>query len=141
MINELGPDERLMKIAKKIAKMNNLGIIELNDKHKENYECKQISDASPMEYLTLIKNANAIVTNSFHGTVFSIIFEKEFYTITRLNRNSRMENILDIVGMRDRLIQNVDEIENVKKQDYDVAHENLKKEIEESQRFLKDVIE
>ena len=94
-----------------------------------------------MEYLTLIKNANAIVTNSFHGTVFSIIFEKEFYTITRLNRNSRMENILDIVGMRDRLIQNVDEIENVKKQDYDVAHENLKKEIEESQRFLKDVIE
>lgn len=141
LINELGPDERLMKIAKKIAKKNNLEIIELNDKYKENYECKQISDASPMEYLTLIKNANAIVTNSFHGTVFSIIFEKEFYTITRLNRNSRMENVLDIVGMRERLIQNVDEIENVKKQNYDVAHENLKKEIEKSRRFLKDVIE
>lgn len=141
LINELGPDDRLIKIAEKIANERNLKIIELNDKKKENYKYEQISDASPMEYLSLMKNAKVIITNSFHGTVFSIIFEKEFYTITRLNRNSRMENILDIVGMRDRLIDKVEEIENVKKQDYNKAYKNLETEIEKSRRFLKDVIE
>ena len=129
LINELGPDDRLIKIAEKIANERNLKIIELNDKKKENYKYEQISDASPMEYLSLMKNAKVIITNSFHGTVFSIIFEKEFYTITRLNRNSRMENILDIVGMRDRLIDKVEEIENVKKQDYNKAYKNLETEI------------
>ena len=140
LINELGPDERLYEIAEIIAKERNLKIIELNDKKKENYRFEQISDASPMEYLCLMKNADAIITNSFHGTVFSIIFEKEFYTITRLNRNSRMENILDIVNMRDRLIENVEDIHNVKKQNYKKAHDNLEVEIEKSRRFLKDVI-
>lgn len=140
LINELTPDERLTQIAKRIALEKNLKIIELNDKKKENYFCEQISDASPQEYLTLIKNANAIITNSFHGTVFSIIFEKEFYTITRLNRNSRMENILDIVDMRDRLITEIEEVDHIKEQDYNKAKENLKKEVDKSKRFLEEVL-
>lgn len=107
LIYALGPDERLIKIAKKIAKEKKVEIIELNDKAKKDYFCKQISDASPEEFLSLIKNAKAVITNSFHGTIFSIIFKKEFYTITRFNRNSRMENILKIVGMEDRLINDI----------------------------------
>lgn len=137
LIYALGPDERLTQIAKKIADEKNVKIIELNDKKQENYFCDQVSDAGPDEFLTLIKNAKAIVTNSFHGTIFSIIFGKEFYTITRLNRNSRMENILDIVGMRDRLIDKVEEVDNVKEQDYDKAYLNLDKEKVKSQNFLK----
>ncbi len=140
LINALGPDNRLTQIAKTISEKNNLKIIELNDSKKENYFCEQISDASPMKYLTLMKNASAIVTNSFHGTVFSIIFQKEFYTITRLNRNSRMENILDIVNMKDRLIHNVEEIQNVKKQDYKLAYERLEKEKRKSKEFLKNAL-
>jgi len=141
LINELGPDNRLIEIAKKIAEQKCIKIVEMNDKKKENYFCEQVSDASPSEYLTLIKNASAVVTNSFHGTVFSIIFEKEFYTITRLNRNSRMENILDIVGMRDRLIDKVEELDKVGVQNYEKANVNLGKEIEKSKRFLEEVLQ
>ena len=130
LIYALGPDDRLTQIAKKVAEKENLKIIEINDFKKENYFCEQISDAGPKDFLTLIKNAKAIVTNSFHGTLFSILFEKEFYTITRNNRNSRMESLLDIVNMRDRLIQNVDEIEKVKEQDYKKAYISLQKEID-----------
>ena len=137
LIYALGPDERLTKIAKKIAEEKKVKIVELNDKEKENYFCEQVSNAGPMEFLTLIKNAKAIITNSFHGTIFSIIFGKEFYTITRLNRNSRMENILDIVGMRDRLIDRIEELENVNEQDYEKALKNLKEEKKKSQEFLK----
>lgn len=140
LIYALGPDERLTKIANKIAKEKNAKIIELNDKRNENYFCEQISDAGPDEFLTLIKNAKAIVTNSFHGTIFSIIFQKEFYTITRLNRNSRMESILKIVDMEDRLIDKVEEIENVKGQDYKKAYDRLNKEKEKSRNFLKNAL-
>ena len=140
LIFALGPDERLTQIAQKIAKEKNAKIIELNDEKQENYFCEQISNAGPSEFLTLIKNAKAIVTNSFHGTVFSIIFKKEFYTITRLNRNARMENILKIVGMEDRLIDKVEEIENIKEQDYQKAFENLKIEREKSREFLKNAL-
>lgn len=137
LIYALGPDERLTQIAKKIAKEKNVKIIELNDKRKENYFCEQISDAGPKEFLTLIRNAKAIITNSFHGTIFSIIFKKEFYTITRLNRNSRMENILEIVEMQDRLIDQVEQIEQVKNQDYEKAYIKLEEEKEKSKDFLK----
>lgn len=137
LIYALGPDERLTKIANKIAKEKNVKIIELNDKRNENYFCEQISDAGPDEFLTLIKNAKAIITNSFHGTIFSIIFQKEFYTITRLNRNSRMESILKIVDMEDRLIDKVEELENIKEQDYKKSYDKLKSEKEKSRDFLK----
>lgn len=140
LIYALGPDERLTQIARKIADDKNVNIIELNDKKIENYFCEQISDAGPSEFLTLIKNAKAIITNSFHGTIFSIIFQKEFYTITRLNRNSRMENILKIVDMNDRLIDKVEELEFVKEQDYKKAFEKLHKEKEKSIIFLNEAL-
>lgn len=140
LIYALGPDERLTAIANKIAKEKNAKLIELNDKKIENYFCEQISSAGPDEFVTLIKNAKAIITNSFHGTIFSIIFQKEFYTITRLNRNSRMENILKIVGMEDRLIDKVEELDNVKGQDYKKAFERLNEEKQKSQDFLKNAL-
>ena len=141
LIYALGPDERLTEIAKKIANEKNLKIVELNDFKKFNYFCKQISNAGPEDFLTLIKNAEVVVTNSFHGTIFSIIFEKDFYTITRLNRNSRMENILEIVDMKDRLISSVDDLKNVKPQDYKKAYKKLEEEAIKSKQFLLNSLE
>lgn len=140
LIYALGPDSRLEEIAKKKAKEKGLKIYEVNDFKEKKHFCDQISHAGPCEFVTLIKNADCIVTNSFHGTIFSIIFEKDFYTITRLNRNSRMESILAIVDMKDRLIENPEEIDRVKTQDYKKAKENLKKEISKSREFLEKAI-
>lgn len=141
LIYALVPDERLTKVANKIAQEKNLKIIELNDKKNEKYFCEQVSEAGPSEFLTLIKNAKAVITNSFHGTIFSIIFQKEFYTISRKsNNNSRMENILKIVGMEDRLIDKIEELENVKGQDYKSAFDRLNKEKEKSIKFLKEAL-
>lgn len=141
LIYALGPDERLTEIATKIAKEKSLKIVELNDFKKIKYFCEQISNAGPEEFVTLIKNAECIVTNSFHGTIFSIIYEKEFYTITRLNRNSRMENILEIVDMKDRLIDKVEDIEKIKPQDYVKAYKRLEEEVLKSREFLKNSLE
>lgn len=66
-------------------------------------------DTGPHEFLSLVKNAAFICTNSFHGTSFSIIYNKPFWAI---NTNSRDENqwddripsLLNILGLHDRFV-------------------------------------
>lgn len=64
----------------------------------------------PSEFIYLIKNAEIILTDSFHATAFSIIFHKRFVTYNRmgLNMNSRIESIAEIAGIKSCLNQNGD---------------------------------
>lgn len=140
LIYTLGPDDRLKVVAEKIAKERNLKIVEINDYKKPNYFCKQISNAGPHEFVTLFKDASYVITNSFHGTIFSIINNKEFITFTRLNRNSRMESLLGMAGLNDRLISKVDEINNIKPIDYKEVKKRMEKEINFSKEFIKEAI-
>ena len=61
--------------------------------------------ASPAEYLNLIRYARYVVTGSFHGTVFSILFHKQFMSQTRWEsgeENDRVSNLLHQVGLENR---------------------------------------
>lgn len=58
----------------------------------------------PKEFLSYILNAECVVTNSFHGSAFSIIFEKQFICVSHSQRNARLENLANIIGSKDRLI-------------------------------------
>jgi hypothetical protein len=61
--------------------------------------------AGPQEFVNLVKYAECIVSTSFHGTAFAIIFNKPFYSL-RLNdgRDSRVEGLLESLGLCDRFI-------------------------------------
>lgn len=52
------------------------------------------TDVGPQDFLSLIKGAEAVITTSFHGTAFSVIFEKEFYSVVNSSFASRVNNIL-----------------------------------------------
>ncbi len=58
----------------------------------------------PMEFLGYIRNAWCIITNSFHGTVFSILMEKQFLVFLHSSRNERMESILKKLDLESRLV-------------------------------------
>ena len=58
-----------------------------------------INNIGPQEFLWLFKNAESIVTTSFHGTCFSIIFEKEFYSIVNSDSPERIASLLSILGL------------------------------------------
>lgn len=94
----------------------------------------------PDEFVSLIKNANFVITNSFHGTVFSIIFEKEFITVRHTTRGTRQKNILRKLGLENRLCSNVDQIkigECLKnKIDYENVKDKLSKERQEALQFI-----
>ena len=91
-------------IAKKIAKERNLEIYSVSAKYL-NYCKKNYANGGPIEFISLIKNASVVVSNSFHATAFSIIFKKDFFvTLRKENINTRMENLLSIVGLSSHIL-------------------------------------
>lgn len=63
-----------------------------------------IYDAGPLEFLNYIYYADKVVTTSFHGTAFSILFEKEFYCLNNSATPARIVELLQRVNLSDRLI-------------------------------------
>ena len=62
------------------------------------------SACGPEEFLRYIRDAKMVITNSFHGTAFSLIFEKKFICVAHSTRNTRLDNILNLINQRDKMI-------------------------------------
>lgn len=60
---------------------------------------------SPSDFLNFFKYASYIVTESFHGTAFSLIFEKPFVCVSNRTNDERLNNILTLVGLKDRYMK------------------------------------
>lgn len=127
-------NERMIEYADALAKEYNLKIIDISLRQNPNHEMRY--DAGVEEFLNLVKNAQYVVTNSFHGMIFSIQFKKDFVVFSREQCDTKIEEVLNLVGLRDRLL--VEGNEEFKKEiDYDKVHKILKKERKKSIEFLK----
>jgi hypothetical protein len=62
------------------------------------------NDVSPEEWLGLISNASFVVTNSFHGLAFSIIYHKEFFVTLPSLANSRLTDLINRLGLEHRVV-------------------------------------
>ena len=75
-------------------------------------------DVGPIDFLNLIYNAEAVITDSFHAAVFSIIFNKKFRIFGRrcgnYNMNTRVETLLSYFGLKDCLINPLELNRNIK---------------------------
>lgn len=92
----------------------------------------------PSEFLYLIRNAEEVLTDSFHATVFSIIFHKKFVTFNRpgLNMNSRIVSLAELIGVRWRMTKCGD-LNGEGEIDYVKVDEILDEERRKSIVFLK----
>lgn len=139
----IGERDRLYKIANYISDKTNLKLIHF-DKGNKGYKnvLRSAYSDGPIEFLKLIKNAEYVIAQSFHGTVFSIIFRKKFFVIPDKTTSSRVVNLLKKLGLEDRIINN---IEDIKEYNIDIDYENveskLKFEREKSLEFLKNSID
>lgn len=68
-------------------------------------EGNEDSTCGPEEFLRYIRDAELVITNSFHGTAFSLIFEKKFLCVAHSTRNARLENIMSIIGKENSLLK------------------------------------
>ena len=70
-------------------------------------------EAGPKEFLSLIYNAEVVLTNSYHGTLFSINLGAEFYTLRDpKSKDQRITSILDILGLSHRIVASPEDIKN-----------------------------
>ena len=96
---------------------------------------------SPKQFLNLIKNANYVVTNSFHATVFSLVFKKQFIIIDSGDTNTRISSLLRLVMQDDRQISNYKDFSQLDVEiDYDSVDRYLDGERKRSMRLLKTVL-
>ena len=106
------------------------------------YSMKKNNNIGLYEWLYKIKNAKMVVTNSFHGTMLSLIYNTPFVTVPVEGSamNNRIVTILDAVGLSERIVSNdnklvISQVCN-KLIDWDIVNEKLKILREEGERFL-----
>lgn len=96
-------NNEIIELAKVIAKEKNQKVVCFNKQIARKNKWIDSSDAGPLEFVKLIKNANFVVTSSFHATVFSSIFEKEIFIITHSVTGSRVSTLAKIFGFENRI--------------------------------------
>lgn len=75
-----------------------------------NKEIKTNDDVSPLVWISMFRDANFIVTDSFHGTVFALIFNKPFITICNGSRGKdRLYSLLSPLNLENRIVDEYDE--------------------------------
>lgn len=99
----------------------------------------------PQKWLQLLHDADYVVTNSFHATVFSVLFQKRFFTITKNDKdkgiNVRMNDFLTSIGLGDRIFSVIPEQLNLSEIVYDDIRRKLETMREQSLEFLRDNLE
>ena len=142
----LGESEEYRKAVTDFAKKKGLKLVtsrhmDKYNKADENFGDEAPFDIGPAEFLNLIRNAEYIFTDSFHGSVFSVLYQKKLLIFTRYadnsvtSKNSRIDSFCEIYGLSDRRFSgNVKEVEN--NIDYNAVLEKVQQEREKTKRFL-----
>ena len=126
--------DRLKNLIDKNIKVIALTVYEEN----VSYADETIKNASPSEWMWYIKNAQFVFTDSFHGEVFSIKFNKDFYVYyVEENRASRIIDLSHLFHVEDRMITNVEDINGSFKKQID--KEDFKKAKKVSLSYLKEI--
>ena len=134
----MSEDKKLIHFAKKLAKKKKCRLLYINDRLFPLLGVNNLRGVTPEQWLGLFAKADYIVTNSFHGTVFSINFNKQFFVryIPRSIANTRIQCALEEYGLLNREIDSWDNIQC----NYQITNATLKKNRNHSLDFLKNKI-
>ncbi len=128
----------LLRIAKYISKLKGLEIICINNEPIQDASIKYISNVGPIEFISLIENAEVVVTSSFHATVFSYIFGKEYYGILHPRTGSRVKSLIQNTGLENYIYNNFADFENNYSSEavQVIRRDDIDKKIEQSKKYI-----
>lgn len=108
LVYKITKADKLLSFSKKLSKKTGLPIVYIPNDLKSGSIGKLKTNVGPEEWLGYIKNAEYVVTNSFHGTVFSILFNKKFFSEVSSKVNpstSRLKSLLEMFGLEERTLE------------------------------------
>ncbi len=133
-----------MQIIKKISKITGLPVITSYFSNQHDFINPFIKryDTGPIEFLQLVRNAKLVVTSSFHGTVFSVLFNTPFYAING-DSDARISTLLNQIGLSARTVSDntvEDKLKNGFDVDFACANAKIEEERQKSLNWLLDVL-
>lgn len=135
LVYQVRINDNALRIANEIAKKNGAIVINILTYFTPYLNRHKLQCESPERFLGLIKNAFCVVTTSFHGTAFSIIFNRPFYSISIGSYDTRVMSLLRNVGLEKRLVPK-DSSPNFSEIDYSDVNINVFKLRNKSKDFL-----
>ena len=132
-------NKNMTKFADSLAKKYNLDVIEISLRKQNFYKHKMAYNTGIDEFLGLIKNAEFVITNSYHGAIFSIQFRRELYVFSRDCCSNKINVMLEMAGLSERLTKSA-VIPELRKTDYDAVWRRIKAEREKSFDYLKNAL-
>jgi hypothetical protein len=146
LVYRFGNSEDTLNAILKLSEKLDLPIIELPSSYVSlNDNLNKMYDIGPDHFIWLIRNATLVCTDSFHATVFSIINHTPFLTFYRQdpnkvkeNMNARVEELLELTGLSDRLISPGQAIVDQKifDLDFDTADHEIEEKRSKSLAYL-----
>lgn len=150
----LGSNLLHRKFVNKLKKETGLKVVclpHIDEFVKGDEECSDIKlyDIDPGQFLNLIRNASYICTDSFHCSVFSMQYKKDFFTFRRFangnkqSTNSRLDTLFNLTGIKERLLTGDEDITSVisLETNWKNVHERLKQNREKSYQYLTAALE
>ena len=145
----LTPNEEYIESVRKFAEKKGYKVVIVPTiKGPFNTGFEEIPEAGPSEWLNLIKNAEYVFTDSFHGCIFSTIFEKEVFLFKRFSddskksENSRIYTLTKWLGIEDHLIDknNIKDIYYLNIINYERVNKLVEEKASESAKWLMDTL-
>lgn len=127
-------------LAQRIASERNLRIIRITDGVETTEKIDgYMPTAGPLDFLSLIYYADFVVSSSFHGTAFSIIFEKQF-VVRQVWNTSRVKQLLALSSIEERFLDEFSMYYKLGTIDYDKVHAMLNSNMDKSKQYLLNTI-
>jgi hypothetical protein len=124
--------------ANNLSKETGLPVIEINKvlTLSRFVQTRYLSCASVEQFLGLIRDAEYVVSNSFHGVAFSLIFEKNFYAVGMGQRANRVVSLLESAGIPDRYISN----ETLSRCNETIPYDRVKEKVDAFRKISKNYL-
>lgn len=130
-------DNGATEYAAKLAKKMNAKLVKIS------WEIKKPKDVdilmthrSPADFLSLFYYADYVVTNSFHGLAFSINFNKQFSIFPRNEFNSRIDSLLRLTDLQNRMVHNPKNVVIMPRINYSIVNGRLQEERNKARSFI-----
>lgn len=127
--------------ARRLAQKCKLNIICISQSNKLRHGMHVVRSSGPIDWLNLFYNAEYVVTNSFHGLAFSLIFHKQFFVELLpppATTNARMIELLRDLGLSDRIINSDKNCEN--NVNYEIIDSTFSQKRKESLDYIEQIV-
>ena len=139
LVYQLNNNKKFDKYAKQLAKRKNLKLIRLCTRYDQLRKTGNgVVLPKVEEFLALFRDAEFVITDSFHATAFSLIFNKKFINVLPSLYNTRIKSILNLTNLEKRILEDYSDYVLIDEEiDYDKVNEILNFERKKTFEFLK----